>query len=138
MTDDRADGGEDLVDSEDIEQLRHEILRLRDQAIGAEVQGRYLRARVTELEDRIAERDARIDEWKDRVLERDTRIAERDTRIAERDTRIAERDTRIAERDTRIAERDDEILCLHKDLARPAIIRIARRLARRPSRDAPA
>ncbi len=131
MTDDRADGGEDLVDSEDIEQLRHEILRLRDQAIGAEVQGRYLRARVTELEDRIAERDARIDEWKDRVLERDTRIAERDTRIAERDTRIAERDARIA-------ERDDEILCLHKDLARPAIIRIARRLARRPSKDAPA
>ncbi|MDE0115443.1 MAG: hypothetical protein OXT07_02310 [bacterium] len=124
MTDDRADGGEDLVDSEDIEQLRHEILRLRDQAIGAEVQGRYLRARVTELEDRIAERDARIDEWKDRVLERDTRIAERDTRIAERDTRIA--------------ERDDEILCLHKDLARPAIIRIARRLARRSRRDAPA
>ncbi|MDE0217618.1 MAG: hypothetical protein OXN79_13735 [bacterium] len=131
MTDDRADGGEDLVDSEDIEQLRHEILRLRDQAIGAEVQGRYLRARVTELEDRIAERDARIDEWKDRVLERDTRIAERDTRIAERDTRIAERDARIAERDA-------EILCLHKDLARPAIIRIARRLARRPSKDAPA
>jgi len=106
----------DLVDGEDPAQLRHEILRLRDQALGAEVHGQYLRNRVAELEDQVAERDARIEEWKDRVLERDTRIAERDTRIAERDTRIAERDAKI--------------LSLHGDLARPVFIRLARRLAR--------
>ena len=113
----------DLVDGEDPEQLRHEILRLRDQALGAEVHGQYLRNRVAELEDQVAERDDRIEEWKDRVLERDNRIAERDDRIAERDDRIAERDTRIAERDAKI-------LSLHGDLARPVFIRLARRLAR--------
>ncbi|WP_419926509.1 hypothetical protein [Candidatus Poriferisocius sp.] len=105
----------DLIDGEDREQLRHEILRLRDQALGAEVQCQYLRDRVAELEDQVAERDARIAEWKDRV---------------------AERDTRIAERDTRIAERDAEILRLRVDLNRPAIIRLARRIARRPLPDA--
>ena len=126
----------DLVDGEDREQLRHEILNLRDRALSAEARSQFLADRVanqddriTELEDRVAERDTLIEEWKDRVLERDTRIAERDTRIAERDTRIAERDTRIAERDT-------EILRLRDDLDRSAIIRLARRMARRPRKDA--
>ena len=126
----------DAVDGEDREQLRHEILNLRDRSIGAEAQSRYLRDlianqedRIAELEDRVAERDARIEEWKDRVLERDTRIAERDVRIGERDTRIAERDARIAEQDAKIA-------LLHEDLARPAIIRLARRLVHRSRKDA--
>lgn len=119
----------ELVDGEDREQIRHEILNLRDRTIGAEAQSRYQhdlianqKDRIAELEERLAERDACIDEWKDRVRERDTRIAERDTRIAERDARIAERDA--------------EILGLHEDLARPAIIRLARRLARGPRKDA--
>lgn len=114
----------DLVDSEDLEQLRHEILRLRDQAIGAEVQGQYLRTRVTELEDRIAEQNARIAEWKDRVLERDTRIAERDARIAERNARIAERDGKLAECNA-------EILRLHEALARPVIVRLLRKIRKK-------
>ena len=112
----------DLVDGEDLEQLRHEILNLRDRTIGAEAQAQYQRDlianqedRIAELEDRVAERDARIEEWKDRVVERDTRIGERDTRIAERDAKIAR---------------------LYEDLASPAIIRLARRLTRRSRKDA--
>ncbi|MYH72339.1 MAG: glycosyltransferase [Acidimicrobiia bacterium] len=119
----------DLVDGEDREELRHEILDLRNRTIGAEAQSRYQRDlianqenRIAELEDRVAERDARIEEWKDRVRERDTRIAERDTRVAEKDARIAEKDA--------------EILRLHEDLARPAIIRLARRLAHRSRNNA--
>ena len=120
----------DLVDGEDIEPLRHEILRLRDQALGADAENEHLRERfvneddrIAELEDRVGERDTRIEEWKDRV-------GERDARIAERDTRIAERDTRIAERDARIAELEGENRRLHEELARPAIIRLARRIVR--------
>ena len=119
----------DLVDGEDREELRHEILDLRDRTIGAEAQSRYQRDlianqqnRIAELEDRVAERDARIEDWKDRVRERDTRIAERDARIAEKDARIAEKDA--------------ENLRLHQDLARPAIIRLARRLALGSRKDA--
>lgn len=146
----------DLVDSEDREQIRHEILRLREQALGAEARNQHLTGRAANQEDRIAEleaqideRENRIEEWKDRVAERDTRIAERDARIAERDARIAEwdlrmterdlrmteKDARIAEQDTRIAELEAENLRLHEELARSAIIRLARRLARRPRRD---
>ena len=152
----------DLVDSEDREQIRHEILRLREQALGAETRSQQLADRVAnqddriaELEERVDERDTRIEEWKDRVAERDTRIAERDARIAERDARIAERDIRIAERDAQLVEKDARIAerdihmaekddrigelgaenrRLHEDLARPAIVRLARRLARRPRR----
>ena len=139
----------DLVDGEDREEIRHEILSLREQALGAETRSQQLAARVAnqddriaELEERVAERDTRIEEWKDRVAERDTRISERDARIAEQDARVAERDIRMAEKDARIAEQDARIaelgaenLRLHEDLARPAIIRLARRLARRPRRD---
>ena len=126
----------DLVDGDDREQLRHEILNLRDRALGAEARSQFLAGRVAnrderiaELEDRVVEQDTLIEEWKDRVLERDTRIAERDIRIAERDTRIAERDTRIA-------ERDDEIVRLRDELDRSAIIRLARRIARGSRKDA--
>lgn len=120
----------DLIDGEDHEQLRHEVLKMRDRTIGAEVQNQYQRDlianqkdRIAELEERVAERDAHIEEWKDRVRERDTRIAERDTRIAERDARIAEQNA--------------EILSLNQDLARPAIIRLARRLALGPRKNVP-
>ena len=125
----------DLVDGEDREQIRHEILSLREQALGAETRSQQLSDRVSnqddriaELEERVDERDSRIEEWKDRV-------AERDTRIAERDARIAERDIRMAEKDARIAELGAENLRLHEDLARSAIIRLARRLARGPRRN---
>ncbi len=127
----------DLIDGEDHEHLRHEVLNMRDRTIGAEAQNQYQRDlianqkdRIAELEERVAERDAHIEEWKDRVRERDARIRERDTRIAERDTRIAERDARIAEQNA-------EILSLNQDLARPAIIRLARRLALGPRKNAP-
>ena len=120
----------DLVDGEDLEQFRHEILRLRDQALGAEAQNDHLRERIAnqesqiaELEGRVSERDSRLEEWKDRV-------AERDTRIAERDTRIAEKDERIAEKDNRVVELEAENHRLHEELARPAIIRLARRIVR--------
>ncbi|MXZ76836.1 MAG: glycosyltransferase [Acidimicrobiia bacterium] len=132
----------DLVDGEDREQIRHEILSLREQALGAETRSQQLSDRVSnqddriaELEERVDERDSRIEEWKDRVAERDTRIAERDARIAERDIRMAEKDARIAEQDTHIAELGAENLRLHEDLARSAIIRLARRLARGPRRN---
>ena len=132
----------DLVDGEDLEQIRHEILSLRERALGAETRSQQLADRVAnqddriaELEERVDERNTRIEEWKDRVAERDTRIAERDARIAEQDARIAERDIRMAEKDARIAELGAENLGLHEDLARPAIIRLARRLARGPRRD---
>lgn len=125
----------DLVDGEDREEIRHEILSLREQALGAETRSQQLADRVAhqddriaELEERVDERDTRIEEWKDR-------IAERDTRIAERDIRMAEKDVRIAEQDARIAELGAQNLRLHEDLARPAIIRLARKLARRPRRD---
>ena len=151
---------EDLLDGEDYESLRHEILSLRDRTLGAEVSSQSLADRVANKEDRIAEleeqvreRETLIEEWKDRVAERDTRISEREARIAERDTRIAERDTRIAEWDTRIAEWDARIserdarianleaenLRLHEELAKSAFIRLTRRIARRiargPNRD---
>ena len=146
----------DLVDGEDRDQIRHEILSLREQALGAEARNQHLTDRVANQDDRIAElearvdeRDTRIEEWKDRVAERDTRIAERDARIAEQDARVAERDIRMAEKDARIAEQDARIveqedhiaelgaenLRLHEDLARPAIVRLARRLARGTRRD---
>ncbi len=120
----------DLLDEGDREHLRHEILRLRDQAVGTEARNQHLTGRVAnqddriaELEERVAERETRIEEWKDRVVERDTRIAERDIRIAEKDARVAEKDARIAELEA-------ENLRLHEALARPAIIRLARRLVR--------
>ncbi|MCY3963164.1 MAG: glycosyltransferase [bacterium] len=139
----------DLVDSEDHEQIRHEILSLRERALGAETRSQQLADRVANQDDRIAELEERVDErntlieeWKDRVAERDTRIAERDVRIAERDARIAERDIRIAEKDARAAEQEARIaeleaenLRLREDLGRSAIFRLARRLARRPRRD---
>ena len=146
----------DPVDGEDREQIRHEILRLREQALATEARNQHLTDRVAnqddriaELEERVDERDTRIEEWKNRVDERDTRIAERDARIAEQDARIAERDIRMAEKDARIAEQDARIaeqdariaelgaenLRLHEDLARSAINRLARRLARGPRRD---
>ena len=112
----------DLVDGEDQEQLRHEILNLRDRTLGAEVRSQFLADRVANQDDRIADLEDRVKEWKDRVLERDTRIAERDTRIAERDTRIAERDA--------------EILRLRNELDRSALIRLALRIARRSRQDA--
>ena len=138
----------DRVDGEDRDQLRHEILNLRDRALGAEASSQFLTNRVAnqddqiaELEDRVAERDTRIEELKDRVAERDTRIGERDARIAERDLRMAEKDAsveeqnvRIAERDARIAELEAENLRLHEDLARPVIVRLARRLVPRSGR----
>lgn len=138
----------DQVDGEDRDQLRHEILNLRDRALGAEARSQFLTNRtanqdgqITELENRVAERDTRIEEWKDRVAERDTRVAERDARIAEQNVRIAERDIRMAEKDTHIAEQNTRIaeleaenLRLHEDLARPAIIRLARRLVPRSRR----
>ena len=125
----------DQVDGEDRDQLRHEILNLRDRALGAEARNQFLTNRsanqdnqIAELESRVAERDTRIEEWKNRVAERDTRIAERDARIAERDLRMAEKDASADEKDDRIAELEAENLRLHEDLARPAIIRLARRL----------
>ncbi len=123
------------VDGEDRDQLRHELLNLRDRAFGAEARNQFLTNRVAhqdeqiaELEHRVAERDTRIEEWKNRVAERDTRIAERDARIAERDLRMAEKDASADEKDIRIAELEAENLRLHEDLARPSIIRLARRL----------
>lgn len=125
----------DLVDSEDRDQLRHEVLNLRDRALGAEARSQFLTNQVAnqedqiaELENRVAERDTRIEEWKDRVAERDTRIGERDARIAERDIRMAEKDAKVDEQNARIAELEAENLRLHEALARPAIIRLARRL----------
>lgn len=127
----------DQVDGEDRDQLRHELLNLRDRTLGAEARNQFLTNRVAhqddqiaELEDRVAERDTRIEEWKNRVAERDTRIGERDDRIAERDRRMAEKDASADEKDDRIAELEAENLRLHEDLARPAIIRLARRLVR--------
>ena len=106
----------DLVDGENREHLRHEILRLRDQTLGAEARCQFLTDRIAhqddriaELEQRVAERESRIEEWKDQVAERDTRIGERDTRIAERDTLLAERNLRLAERESRIAEQEARI-----------------------------
>ena len=132
----------DLVDGEDREQLRHEILRLRDQALGAEARSQFLTDRVAnqddriaELEERVDERETRIEEWKDRVSERNTRIAERDARIAEQDARVAERDIRMSEKDARIAELETENLRLNEELGRSAIIRLARRLVRGPRRN---
>lgn len=139
----------DLVDGEDREQIGHEILRLREQALGAETRSQQLADRVAnqddriaELEERVDERETRIEEWKDRVAERDTRIAERNARIAEQDIRMSEKDARVAEKDARIAEQDRrnaeleaENLRLHEELGRSAIIRLARRLARGPRRD---
>ena len=133
----------DQVDGEDRDQLRREILNLRDRTLGAEVRSQFLADRVAnqddkiaELENQVAERDARVEEWKDRVAERDTRIAERDVHIAERDNQMSEKDARMAEKDARIAEKDARIagleaenLRLHEDLARSAIIRLARRIA---------
>lgn len=126
----------DLADGEDPEHLRHEILDLRDRALGAEAANQFLtdRAanqdeRIAELENQVAERDARVEDWKNRV-------AERDTRIAERDTRIAERDLRVAEKDARIAELEAENIRLHEELGRPAIIRLLRRIAGRRPRSA--
>ncbi len=119
----------DLVDGEDREQIRHEILNLRDRALGAEVRSQFLADRVSNQEERIADLE-------DRVVERDTLIEEWKDRVKERDTRIAERDIRIAERDTRIAERDAEILRLRNELDRSAIIRLARRIVRGSPKDA--
>ncbi len=131
----------DQVDGEDRDQLRDEILNLRDRALGAEARTQFLTNRVAhqddqmaELEDRVAERDTRIEDWKDRVAERDTRIGERDALIAERDLRMAEKDARLAEQDNRIAELEAENLRLHEDLARPAMVRLARRLVPRSGR----
>ncbi|MXW59761.1 MAG: glycosyltransferase [Acidimicrobiia bacterium] len=138
----------DLVDGGDGEQIGHEILRLRERALGAETRSQQLADRVanqddriTELEERVDERNTLIEEWKDRVAERDTRVAERDARIAEQDARIAERDVRMAEKDAetakkdaRIAQLEAENLDLQNLLNRPAIIRLARRLARGPRR----
>ena len=126
----------DLVDGEDREQFRHEILNLRDRVLGAEAQNQHQRDRIAnqddriaELENQVAERDARVEEWKDRVVERDTRIAERDARIAERDNQMSEKDARMAEKDARIVGLEAENLRLHEDLARSAIVRLARRIA---------
>ncbi|WP_419917523.1 hypothetical protein [Candidatus Poriferisocius sp.] len=87
----------DLIESEDLAELRLEILRLRDQTLGVEVRNQYLSGHITnqndriaELENQVAERDSRVEEWKSRVAERDARIAEKDIRIAEKDARIAE------------------------------------------------
>ena len=120
----------DLVDSEDREQVRHEILRLREQALGAETRSQHLAGRVANQDDRIAELEEQVNERENRIEEWKDRVAERDTRIAERDARIAERDIRMAEKDARIAELEAENLRLHEDLARPAVIRLARRLVR--------
>jgi uncharacterized coiled-coil protein SlyX len=135
----------DLADGDDIEQLRHEILNLRERALGAEARSQFLADQtsnqadqIAELKDQVAERDNRLEEWKDRVAERDARIGERDTRLAERDLRIAEKDARlaqqlaeIADKDSRVAELEAEALRMQEDLGRPAIIRLARRLAPR-------
>ncbi|MCY4272979.1 MAG: glycosyltransferase, partial [bacterium] len=133
---------DDPVDDQDRDQLRHELLRQRDQALGARTRSQFLTDRVAnqddriaELQERVREREHRIEEWKSRVAERDARIAERDLRMAEKDARIAEQDLRMAEKDARIAELAAESLRLHEDLARPAVIRLARRLVRGPRRD---
>ncbi len=135
MTADQADG-------DDLEQLRHEILNLRDRTLGAEAARQFLTDRVAnqderiaELEGQVAERETTIEEWKDRVAERDTRIAERDTRIAERDVRMEEKDVLISNKDGRIAKLEAENLRLNEELARSAIVRLARRLVRGPRRD---
>lgn len=135
----------DLADGDDIEQLRHEILSLRERALGAEARSQFLADQtsnqadqIAELKDQVAERDNRIEEWKDRVAERDTRIAERDARVAEKDARLAQQLAEIADKDSRVAELEAENLRLQEDLGRPAVIRLARRLApgsRRHERD---
>lgn len=48
----------DPADSQDIAELRHEILRLRDQVVGAEARNKVLEDRVMELEDENARLDA--------------------------------------------------------------------------------
>ena len=127
-----------LMDCEDLGELRHEILRLRDQAIGTVVSNEALTIRVagqeekiTELEGQVVERDERITHLKHEIAERDERIAERDTRIAERDGRIAERDSRIAERDGRICELEAENAHLHAEIAGSIIVRLYRRITGR-------
>ena len=45
----------DPVDSEDLLKLRHEILRLHDQALGAEARNEFLKDRITNLEERIVD-----------------------------------------------------------------------------------
>lgn len=114
----------DMADSEDREQLRHEILRLRDQALGAEARNQFLTDRIANQDDRITGLEEQVEEWK-------SRVAERDARIAERDASIAEKDARTAEKDTRIAELEAENLRMHEDLSRSAIIRLVRRIAGR-------
>ncbi len=134
----------DLLDGDNLEELRHEVLRLRDQAIGTEARSEYfsghvenLNERIVELKKQVTERDVLIEEWKDRVVERDTRIAERDIRIAERDTRIATLSDKIAQQQNTIAEKDlqisdaiENISRLQDYLARPLIVRIVRRIKR--------
>lgn len=121
----------DMADSEDREQLRHEILRLRDQALGAEARNQFLTDRIANQDDRITGLEEQVEEWKGRVAERDARIAERDASIAERDANIAQKDTRIGEKDARIAELEAENHRLNEKLTRPAIIRLVRRIAGR-------
>lgn len=117
-----------------LEQLRLQKKNLARALADREETLREWKNRVSERDAYIAEHDARIAERDQQIAERNTRIAERDARIAERDQQIAERDTRIAERDTRIAELEAKNLHLHEELARPAIIRLARRLFRGPIR----
>lgn len=118
----------ELIDSEDQVQLRLEILRLRDQALGAEARNEYLAGRISNQDDQINELQNRADE-------RDTWVAERDARIAERDARIAEKDGQIAEKDARIAQLEAEILRMGNRANRWAIIRLARRIVPRSRRN---
>ena len=55
----------DPADGEDIMELRHEILRLRDQALGAEARNEVLEERVLELE----EENTRLDALSNHLLE---------------------------------------------------------------------
>ena len=121
----------DLIDSDDLVQLRQEILRLRDQALGVEARNEYLAGRISNQDDQINELQNRADERDTWVAERDARIAERDARIAEKDTQIVEKDAQIAEKDTRIAQLEAEILRLQSLENRSAIKRLARRIATR-------
>ena len=100
----------DQIDSYDILQLRLEILRLRDQALGAEARNDLLHHHIAALQGCVQERDALI---------------------AQQEILINEQKLHLAERDAHIADLHANNVRLHEDLARPVVIRILRRLRKK-------
>ena len=104
----------DPIDSGSREELRVELLRLRDQALGAESRCEVLADRVAELEGQNHELDRSISEL---------------ARSAEQ--MVQARDARISEIDKANQELDKANQELHVELGRSPVIRVARAVARR-------